>query len=454
MRNLNTRCQVRPRPALLLLLLLLLALSGPTARAQTRLSLPAALELGLKNRADGQANQLDVALAENSIRKTRNAWLPELTLSGNVRYNTALPTTVVPAGALPGVSADRRLTFGTRNSSVFGLELVQPLYRPAAGADRALAENNRALAQEKNRQSQTDAKVRIAEAYLNVLLREVQRDFAQADARRAQTYFDLAAGRHRLGALLEDDYQTAQLDRQNGQRAAAQATRRHRAAQARLCYELALPFDSTLVLTDRIDPTQTPAPAPVPTGPANDGAPARPELRRLQIELEGYALQSRKVRAGLRPTVSLYGNYSTQFQYDDFDYFSRPWNTFNYVGLQVAVPLSGQLTRHTNLQAYELSARQTALRLRQTEADLANDVFQARTELANAASGLQSTQASLALAQQLHQRQQARYRLGTLLARQLLDAEKSLQIAEQNHLEAAYTYLVARLSYEKALGQY
>ncbi|MBO0931956.1 TolC family protein [Fibrella aquatilis] len=432
--------------------LFVLTLATP-ANAQTRLggtplSLNEALETGLKNRYDLQANQVSLALSENSIQKNRSGWLPDIAASGSVRYNTQLQTTVIPAGLFPGSTEAQRIAFGTKNSTVFALDLTQPLYRPQAKTDRAILENNKALTQEQNGQQQTSVKIRIAEAYLNVLLRDLQRTIARADAQRYVAYFAISEGKYKLGALLESDYLNGRLDLQNSQLTAQKAEQTYRQAQATLCYELNIPTDTTLVLTDRIDPQQVAA-YQLEANPTE-----RTELRQARLRQEGYALQSRNVLNLLRPTVSFFANYSTQFLQNDFRYFSQPWSPFNYLGVQFRLPLTGQFTRKTDLNTYRLYQQQTALNLKQTEADIANEIDKGRDELTNAARNLQSTKASLDLSTQLHQLQQEQYRLGTRLYSQVLDTEKSLQTAEQNYLEAAYNFLVARLTYEKAIGTY
>ena len=420
------------------------------ANAQTRLSLNGALETGLKNRYDLLANQVNLALSDNSIQKNRAGWLPDIAASGNVRYNTQLQTTVIPAGLFPGSTEAQRIAFGTKNSTVFALDLTQPLYRPQAKIDLAILKNSRALTQEQNGQQQTSVKIRIAEAYLNVLLRELQRTVARADEQRYTAYFVISEGKYKLGTLLESDYLNGRLDLQNSQLTAQKAEQTYRSAQTTLCYELNIPTDTTLVLTDRINPQQV-AGYQAETG---QNPTERTEIRQAWLRQDGYALQSRNVLNALKPTVSFYANYSTQFLQNDFNYFTRPWSPFNYVGLQVRVPLTGQFTRKTDLNTYQLYQKQTALNLRQIEADIVNEVSKATVELANAARNLRSTRAFLDLSAQLHQLQQEQYRLGTRLYSQVLDTEKSLQTAEQNYLEGAYNYLVTKLNYEKAIGKY
>ena len=420
------------------------------AQAQTRLSLTEAIDLGLKNRYDVQAGQLNLALSENSIQKSRNAWLPELTLSGNVRYNTQLATTVLPAGFGGNSSEPQRITFGTKNNTFFSLDLTQPLYKPEARTDLKISENNRSLEQEKNSQQRTTIKIDIAEAYLNVLLKQVQQIIAEADEQRYRTYFGISEGKFKLGALLESDYLNARLDVSNSQISSQKARQNYRLAIDQLCYRLNIPIDTLLVLTDQIDPKQVTDYRLERT----DAPSARTEIRQLTIQQAGYALQSQKVLDQMKPTVSLYGNYSTQFQYDHFNYFTNPWNNYNYLGLKLSVPISAQFTRRTDLNTYQLYARQTALNLKQTQADITYDVQKTETDFTNALLNLQSTQASLDVAQQVYQLKQEQYRLGTLLYSQILDTEKSIQTASQHYLEAVYSYLVAKLNYEKSVGKY
>lgn len=434
-------------------LVAVLGLTLTTATAQTRLSLTEALEMGVKNRYDLQATQLNRELNANTFDKQRGTYLPTLTASGNVRYNTQLQTTAIPAGAFPGVNEARRLTLGLRNSTIFALDLTQPLYQPTNRTELALVRNDGALQREKDGQQQTNAKVRIAEAYLNVLLKDIQRGIARADEGRYGAYFGVSEGKYKLGTLLERDYLNARLDLQNSQLTAQKAEQDYRSAQAKLCYELNIPTDTTLVLTDRIDSTSVVDPR-LPVASTGMLAPNRTELRQLDLQLENYSLQSQKVRDALKPSVSFYGNYSTQFLANDFDYFSNNWFPFNYLGGQLSVPLTGQFTKRTNLKTYQLQASQTQLTRQQTEADITNEVRQAGADLSNAVRNWQSTQASLTVSRQLNQLQQDQYRLGTLLYTQVLDTEKSLQTAEQNYIEAVYNYLVAKLNYDKAMGLY
>jgi len=432
------------------LIIIASSLLATISHAQTRLRLQDALTIGLANRYDAQANRMNISLAENTVQQRRLDWMPELNLSGNVRYNTQLQTTVIPAGAFPGVTESQRLAFGTRNNTFFALDLTQPIYKPELKTDAKLALNSLAIKKEQHNQQQTSLKVQIAETYLNVLLKELQRDLAQADQQRYTAYLAIAEGRYKAGTLLESDYLQAKLDAQNADIDARKATQNYQLALDNLRYRLNLPGDTALELTDRLDPdalTDYQLTALSSYG-------QRSEIRQLYLRQEQYGLNSQKIRDELKPGLSFYANYSTQFQDNSLNYTRDAWSNFNYVGLKLNVPLSAQFRKRTSLLEYQFRLQQTTLTLRQTEADITYEIRKNQTDLTNATQNLRATKASLALSKQLYQIQQDKYRLGVTLYSTILDTERSLRTAEQNHIEAAYAYLVAKLNYEKAVGLY
>ena len=67
------------------------------------------------------------------------------------------------------------LALGAKSISVYGLELNQPLLDAGLGTDIKLARNSAGWEAERNRGKEIEIKQRVSEAYLNVLLRDLQR---------------------------------------------------------------------------------------------------------------------------------------------------------------------------------------------------------------------------------------------------------------------------------------
>jgi outer membrane protein len=163
--------------------IILLVLLGITCsvHAQTKdkiiVTLKEAMDLGVKNRYDMQADKYNIDIAQNDILKSRKAWIPDVKAQGQIQYNTQLQSTLVPGGFL-GSSKPQLITMGAKNASIFGLSLKQPVFEPGINSNIKLAKSQQALAQEKNRQSEIRVKIQIATAYFNVLLKRLQRKIA------------------------------------------------------------------------------------------------------------------------------------------------------------------------------------------------------------------------------------------------------------------------------------
>src|ERR1700712_2112828 len=65
-----------------------------------KITLQQAIDLGLTNRFDIQANKYNLAIADSRVNKSKKEWVPDITGSGNVRYSPQIQATYIPAGFL------------------------------------------------------------------------------------------------------------------------------------------------------------------------------------------------------------------------------------------------------------------------------------------------------------------------------------------------------------------
>jgi outer membrane protein len=435
--------------------IILLVLLGITCsvHAQTKdkiiVTLKEAMDLGVKNRYDMQADQYNIDIAQNDILKSRKAWIPDVKAQGQIQYNTQLQSTLVPGGFL-GSSKPQLITMGAKNASIFGLSLKQPVFEPGINSNIKLAKNQQALAQEKNRQSEIRVKIQIATAYFNVLLKRLQRKIASNEEKRYREYMELAQGKYQQGALIENDYLRAQLNHENAKVEEQTVTQDYNLSIDKLKNEINVPAETQLVLADSLNNLNSMGQN---AADAFSRAENRTEIKQLKIEQLGNKLTLEKMHRNALPTLSFVANYSEQFLYDDFSYFKNQWwKPFSYVGLQLSIPITSHLKNKNNIREERLKIDQTNLELKQTQSDIHFEIQKALTDLDNAQQNVQSTKSNYNLSQTIYKNQQRQFALGAFQFSDLLDTEKSLHTAEQNYVQAVYNYLVAKINYEKAIG--
>jgi outer membrane protein len=174
----------------------------------------------------------------------------------------------------------------------------------------------------------------------------------------------------------------------------------------------------------------------------------------LQLEQQIDKLQIKDARRNNLPTVSIFANYSQEFKKDRFHYGeSQSWNPFSYVGVKLTVPISAHFRKNNFIKKYQYLSEQTEIELQQTETNISFEIEKAGTKLDNALRNMDITHKNYNLSCQIYENQKQQYQLGGFDYDHLLDTEKSLNTAGQNYIQSVYDYLIAKLNYEKALGE-
>jgi outer membrane protein len=430
---------------------LLLTIFSGTITAQTdtlKLSLKQAVETGLKNRYDVQSNKYNVSKAKNAINESKKEWIPEVTGSGNVRYNSQLQKQVVPAGVL-GNSEAMAFSLETKTNSVYSLDLTQVIYKPGIISDIKIAKNNFELEKEKDRQFELNTKNDITESYLNILLKELQFKIAINNESRYGEYLAVAGGKYKYGALLENDYLKATLNYENAKVETQKLQQNYDLSISNFKYQINTNAGAVVILTDSLNASSV----STNTTQQQDAATNRTEIKQLSLTKENNELQLKKARQNALPAISLFANYSSQFQYGNFNYKQKDaWSPYNYVGVKISLPITSNFKNSNIIRESKFKSAMTDMDIRQKTADINYEIQKASTELTNALQNMQSTKANYDLSNTIYLNQKQQYDLGSFLYSSLLDTEKTLNTAEQNYIKAVYDYLMAKIRYDKALG--
>lgn len=416
------------------------------SQAQTdtlSISMAQAVEMGLAGRFDYKADQIAVTIAANEVSVQKDHWLPELNGSGTLTYNTQEPSTYIPKGFIGSEAV--LVTFASRNATVLGLTLNQPIYDPGLSDDLRIARNQVAWEKERLRGTAIEVKWLISQAYLNAQLKSLQWQITLAEEARYLAYFKLAEGKYKQEALIRNDYLHAQLDYQNAQLQTVVSHQDYSLALAQLAYQMNISALTPMKLTDTLDLRDSPVQA----------GGQRTELLQLQWQAREYQLEEKKIKRSSLPSLSFDAGFSQQFYSDDFHYGDGAWwSPYSYLGLRLSIPLTGLYTHKRQAETYALKATQADWTLKQTEADIDHEVLETSTELDNALIQVRMTKESYRLSQLVYQNSAQQFELGSFNYDHLLDTEKSITASERNYIQAVYAYLKAKLAYARARGDY
>lgn len=430
------------------LIFIILTIAGQAQPDTLKLSVTQAVETGFQNRFDMKANQYNISVAQNQVTENKKQWLPEISGNGNLKYNAQLEKTVVPAGVL-GNDAPMAVSLSTKYNSAYSLSLNQSVYNPTLSINTHLSKNELQQEKEKVRASKIEIKNQIKEAYLDVLLKNLQLKTARNDQNRYREYKELAEGEYRYGKMLENDYLRAKLDNENAKVTTEKLLQNYLLAVNYLKYTINIEPKTEIILTDSLT---TLVDSQFRVQPSIN-IENRTEIKQLQLQQQNNRLQVQNARRINFPSVSVFANYSQEFQNDRFHYGeNQSWNPFSYVGVKLIVPISDHFRNNNNRKKYQYLLAQTGMELQQTKTDIYFEIEKARTQLDNALKNMTSTHKNYDLSNKIYKNQKQQYQLGSFNYDHLLDTEKSLNTAEQNYIQSVYDYLIVKLDYEKVLG--
>lgn len=415
-----------------------------TAAAQS-LSLPQAIETGLKNRSELKAQTLQLQIEQQQNAKIRAAYLPQLSASGDFRYNAILQKNVLPIGkfGIPGVSPDATTTvaFGVPFNTAVSLDATQKIFDPNTHIDRELNETAVESQRVTIEKQIKDIRYAITEAFYNVLFQKENVRLAQEALARAQVNLESGQTRLQAGTALKNDVDRLSLDLSNARLSARKAQQDYDFSLEQLKYQMNVNKDTQTEVAETLKSMMLAKSAyKIPDAPENSS------IRTEQIALKNNLLQAKKTLKRNAPVLSAYGNLSLLALNDEV-------YPFSYLGLRATMTLYDGKQAKLSAADYDLRRQINELNIEKLRDRLDFDIRSAQKALEQAQLDLEESEKNVALAKQLYATDQFRLEKGSITANDLKNAEFTLQTAENNYLVAAYNLLMAALKLEQVLEE-
>ena len=423
-----------------------LVLTAFHANSAWALDFKTAYEAALQHDATILAERAAAQAAQERLPQALSQRRPSLSLSAGQNRNHLESQTANMLG-------QRSVSERYYDSNNAALQLRQPLYRPAI-----LAQIKQARAQVQDADAvldvnENDLLERVAQAYFDALLGQVQLDLASAQKtafaaqlRSAQKGF--AAG---VGMRTDVDEAQARMDLAHAQ--VLQAQQALDLARRRLALLLGVPVAQLVQLAD-LDTQRFAPSAPVPTSAEQWIALAEessPQLQALRARLRAAQAEVDKAQAGHKPTLDVVATVSRS----DSDSVTSINTVYKqkYVGVQLNVPLySGGYVSSTVRQALaEVQRMQQTLEAAQR--DLSNQVYEQFSAMTEGVLRIAALEQAVRSAQQALLSSQKSLQAGARTTVDVLNAEQQLTVAQRDLAQARYGYVLAHLKLQMLAGQ-
>ncbi len=390
-------------------------------------SLRSCLDKAMANRANIQSANTDLLLANLARLQAESRYQPQLSAAYEYRYNTIIPSQVVPVGQFGPQPTDetRAIQFGTPWQQNAGLSFAKPLLDLSLRERIAESKITESLRQADLQLAQDALSYEILQSFGRLQALEKQYDGALLDTARTWSTVSMMRHRYEEGRLLKTDLNRALLNHQ-------QALASLRTTLAELVKEkIFLSFLTTYPLDELLDATFDYSPLTTLldryAGSTAD-ASGIAQYQQLAVRESLLRQQLETQAAGYLPSLSLQAFLGANQFANSFNPFAaNTWFGNSYVGLAVKWPILPGESKSNQRALLRTEIDKLGYDRRQLDQQLQKDRLLAEADIRQQREQLDITTTNLQLLTENVDLFQERFRMGQLDAYELNRQELDLQ---------------------------
>ena len=346
----------------------------------------------------------------------------------------------------PLLPTEREITFGFKDNYLGQLSLDAPIYTWGKISQPYRIEKERLLAESlKLVQSEEDIKLATTEFFWSALALEKNLEVRKKSAESLERHLKTVENKLAFGQATNFEQLRAKVELANAKVPIKEAEAQLKTLYDRLRNLLGLPIGGTLPLSGQLEPSPVTLTLPDATAKAKGN---RPELKSLAVEKQVLRRSQALAASENRPSLSLFSNAALKNPFNARRIWKLDWNA----GAGITFPIFSGFHSRYKVEEIENQNKALDLTIKETEAQVEQEVRQAFYELEVASENSAALKENIALAQKALEIARVQYEAGVITNMEELDAELSALSAQTAYFASVSGYLIARARLEKAVG--
>lgn len=416
------------------------------------LSLKEALDLAVSNRKELVLQQLKIDQSQADMQILGARRMPTIKASGDVRYNPVLQTSIIPGaafqtGSTPG--EDREIQFGTRFNALIGLEGSYRLVDPTFKTDLDLADQDKKRSQSNWEKEKTGIQFQVAKSFFEALLQREAVQISTEQMKKAEVWIQIAEIQANNGIILPNDLLKFKRDLAVAKGNKEITERQYHQRCKELAFYTGLPVGSEIEpLGDLKSALSNNNPDLLPLEDIRN----RPELIQANIAMKIASLSQMKQEQAYKPSFDFYTNVNAQHLSNDFAVWNR-WFPFVFGGIRMQINLLDGGLKKKNIEKFSLEYKWQAIQLEKLQDDFVYQWSSAQNDYLLALKNISIQEENIALAAQILQNDELKFKEGVTLITSLRESQLSLKEANQLKISYLADACQARLRMMNAAGK-
>ncbi|MDP4114641.1 MAG: TolC family protein [Bacteroidota bacterium] len=406
------------------------------------------LNYAVNNNGNIKIANLNTEIAGKKIQETIGSGLPQIDGSAAWTNNLLLPTTMLPGELMgrPGTSVPVKM--GVKYNSSLGLTLKQKIVDPSFWLGlEAVQIANSYVNQNLQRTSElTNYYVSSAFYQAAIALRQMN-NLKNVLAASEETLHSTEL-RYNTGVIKQVDVDKIRVSYNNTKSKLQQAELTYKQALNNLKYQMGLPMDEPLSLSDSLSDKNFIVTDADDSFNLQNKIDYQMQLTNLRVA----EIQKKQSVFAYLPSLSFNASYAYIGMGQQFSIPKNNWNSSASIGLSLTVPIFSGFQRYTRVEQNELYVKIAKENLNLTDQSIRSDLSNYSLQFRNALDNIKNEKDNLSLAEKVYKNTQLDFQQGASSSLDVVQAESSLREAQNSYFSKLLTLYIAKLDLEKSKG--
>jgi outer membrane protein len=428
-----------------------LCVNGQDSKKSYSFTLQQAIDHALEYNYSAINSGRDIEAAKEKKWETTAMGLPQINAGADFTNNFVLQKSVVPAeffGGEPGTYAE--VAFGTKYNMVARSTLSQLIFDGSYIVALQASKTYLAYYENAKKRSDIDIKEMIINSYGNVLLAQENIAILEKNISSLQKTLNDTRATYKNGLIEEESVEQLEINL-----ASLESTLNYNKRLLDITYKmlkinLGIDINDQITLTDKLD-ILTVQNMDLSFSNTEFDVNSNIDYRIATNFEEQRTLEYKLERSKALPSLAANVNFGYTAFKDEFDFFSKNQNWFNYsnLGLSLNIPIFSSLARSSRTQQAKIALDQAKTILSETEQKLKLQYATAKTEYEYSIADYETAKSNLNLAERIERKQQIKFTEGLSTSFDFNDAQRQLYTAQQKYLQTMVDIINKRASLEK-----
>lgn len=411
-----------------------------------------AVEFGRKNNFQVKKALEDIRIQQQVNREVTASALPQLNGSINYTDNIKVPVSLVP-GEFFGAPAGTFIPvqFGVQHTATLGATLEQILFdgQVFVGLQARTAAIN--YSSKTAEITEENVAVNIYKVYYQLLIGKMQLELYHDNiARFEKLYYDTREI-YKAGFAEQLDVDKVNVTLTNLRTDSIRLQTQLNTGFLGMKVLLGIPMKDSIVQTEELNEEMLKENILDTAFNYSD----RRDFQLLEIGKKLNQYNVKRYKYGYLPTITAFGNYYTNAQRNEFDFFKSggDWFQQGAIGFRINIPIFDGFRKSAQIQQAKSNVRKIEYDMELTKLNIDSDVSSAYRRLRDAIVAVDAQRVNVKLAETVFDQTKKKYEQGLGSNTEINNAQTELRTAQTNLFSSLYDATVARVDYLKATGK-